>query len=348
MRVGRAGGLDRWIACSGGAAPGTLAWIMRRIALRFSFLTLLAAACGSRTGLFTDPNEFGPSSIDGGTTDGSIRDGGRDRREPPEEDALPPIDARPPVDVVRNDCPDADATLIYVISVDYELYSFYPPDGTFKLIGNIACPSDPGATPFSMAVDRKGTAFILFNDERLYRVSTLNAACVSTPYVPRQSNFGTFGMGFATNDIGPTEALYVSGDRNGNAASDLARIDMTTFKLTVVGDPGVERAELTGTGDGRLFAFYTKNLNSNGPPSYIGEINTQTAQVIAEKRFDTVDQGNAWAFAFWGGDFYMFHAPSQASSTVTRWRPSDDSVVQVATLPTRIVGAGVSTCAPQQ
>lgn len=350
MRIRRGGGLDRWIACSGASAPGTLLSIMRRLGLRFAFFALLVAACGSRTGLFTDQDEFGPNPIDGGLTDGSIRDGGRDRREPPEEDALPPIDARPPVDVNRNDCPDADATLIYVITDDYQLHSFYPPDGTFKLIGNIACPAQGGATPFSMAVDRKGTAFILFTDERLYRVSTLNAACVSTPYVKRQSNFGTFGMGFATNDVGPTEALFVSGDRRDNGATDLARIDMSTFKLTVVGDPGIERAELTGTGDGRLFAFYTKTFNNDGPPSYIGEINTQTAQIIAEKRLQTVDQGNAWAFAFWGGDFYMFHAPAGqgGSSLVTRWRPADDTVTQVATLPTRIVGAGVSTCAPQQ
>lgn len=312
-------------------------------------MAVFAAACGSRTGLFTDRDEFGPNDIvDGGGLDGTIRDGGRRDRQPPEEDALPPIDARPPVDVVRNDCPDAEATLIYVITTDYQLYSFYPPDGSFKLIGNIACPAAPGETPFSMAVDRKGTAFILFQDERLYRVSTLNAACVSTPYVPRQSNFGLFGMGFATNNIGPTDTLYVSGDRgNTGSATDLARIDPATFKLSVVGDPGIDRAELTGTGDGRLFAFYTKRVNNNGPPSYIGELNPQTAQVIAEKRFDTIDQGTAWAFAFWGGDFYMFHAP-QGSSVVTRWRPADDSVAQVATLPTRIVGAGVSTCAPQQ
>ena len=348
MRIGGGRGVDRRIVSSRGACPVTLLPIMRRTALRFSFLALLAAACGSRTGLFTDPNEFGPNDVvDGGNTDGSIRDGGRRDRQPPEEDALPPIDARPPVDVNRNDCPDANATLIYVISADYQLFSFYPPDGTFTFIGNIACPAPPGDTPFSMAVDRKGTAFILFTDERLYRVSTLNAACVGTPYVPGQSNFGQFGMGFATNDIGPTETLYVSGDGRDSRSTDLARIDVTTWKLTPVGDPGVDRAELTGTGDGRLFAFYTKRFTSNGPPSYIGEINPQTAQVTAEKRFDTVDQGDAWAFAFWGGDFYMFHSPF-GSSIVTRWRPADDSVAQVATLPTRIVGAGVSTCAPQQ
>ena len=69
--------------------------------------------------------------------------------------------------------------------------------------------------------------------------------------------------------------------------------------------------------------------------------------VKGEKKLDTIDQGQGWAFAFWGGDFYMFHAPN-GNSIVTRYRPSDDSLTQVATLPSIIVGAGVSTCAPQQ
>ena len=322
---------------------------MRRHHLRFAFLALVAAAaiaCGSRTGLFTDEEAFGPNPEEGGDggRDGGRRDGARDGE--PEEDALPPIDARPPVDVVRNDCPDADATLIYVITTNYQLHSFNPPDGAFKFIGNIACPAALDATPFSMAVDRKGTAYILFTDERLYRVSTLNAACVGTTYQPRQFGFGVFGMGFATNSVGPTETLFIAGDDRTAGADGLARIDPTTFELTPVDDffPTIRFAELTGTGDGRLFGYYRKGANT--PPSFIGEIDTTTANVVAEKRLGTVDQGQGWAFAFWGGDFYVFHAPG-GSSVVTRYRPADDSVTQVATLPSVIVGAGVSTCAPQ-
>ena len=71
-------------------------------------------------------------------------------------DALPPIDVTVPVDAF-NDCPDAGATLIYVVSEQNELLSFYPPTATFTPIGTLACPdADPTATPFSMAVDRTG------------------------------------------------------------------------------------------------------------------------------------------------------------------------------------------------
>ena len=325
---------------------------MRARAFRFasiSFLFAAAVACGSRTGLFLDEDAFGPNPIDGGDNpniDGGRRDARNDRDEI--EDAPPPLDVTPPIDVNRIDCAEAGTTYIYVISNSYQLYSFDPATNATKFIGNIACPSDSNAdTPFSMAVDRKGVAYILFTDERLYRVSTLNAACLSTAYVPRQSNFGVFGMGFATSDEpgGPVEHLYVAGDRRNNSASGLARIDVTNFKLTTVGDPDIEHAELTGTGGGALYGFYKRSTTS--PPSYIGELDTTTGLVKGEKKLDSIDQGQGWAFAFWGGDFYMFHAPN-GNSIVTRYRPSDDSVTQVATLPSIIVGAGVSTCAPQQ
>jgi hypothetical protein len=311
----------------------------------------LLVACGSRTGLFGADDDF-IVLPDGGIVP---RDGGRDvgidrPDDDPPDAPLPPIDAQPR-DANRTDCPDASATLVYVVTSENQLYSFYPVDGAFKFISNIACPAPPGDTPFSMAVDRKGVAYVQFTDHRLYRVSTATGACVSAPFTPDQQGFGAFGMGYATNDVGPTETLFVAGsnDQPGNntPSPGLARID-GTFQLSKVGPfvPDIKRAELTGTGDGRLFAFYTKGT-SNGPPSFIGEIDTNTAHVIAETPFPTVDQGNGWAFAFWGGDFYMFTAPN-GGSDVTRWRPSDNSVSVVANLPTRIVGAGVSTCAPGQ
>jgi len=323
-------------------------------------MVALGGACGSRTGLW-------------GEDDGSIVDPSDDANvradairfdavvDAPTLDVLPPIDALPPRDASRIDCPDAEATLVYLISADYQLLSFDPDTGDAKPISNIACPADPGATPFSMAVDRKGVAYILFSnqsagpgggpdDGRLYRVSTATGACVATPFVPNQQGFRRFGMGFATNDVGPTETLYVAGSEQDNGAQGLARIDTTTFALSKVADfvPLIRNAELTGTGDGRLFGLYSKGIfGGNGPPTFIGEIDTTTGALVAEKRFDDVELGSGWAFAFWGGDFYMFTAPG-GTTEVTRYRPADNSTTVVASLPQRIVGAGVSTCAPAQ
>jgi hypothetical protein len=44
----------------------------------------------------------------------------------------------------------------------------------------------------------------------------------------------------------------------------------------------------------------------------------------------------------------MFTGPAAGGSDVTRYRPLNGSVSVVAKLPTKIVGAGVSTCAPAQ
>jgi len=310
---------------------------MRKVRRLLFFLALVA--CGSRTGLFAD--ESIGSIVDDDASVPVVTDASAD--------VTNTIDVRPPTDVDRRDCPDAEALLVYTIGDDNTLRSFDPASGQFRTIGRIACPVAASDSPFSMAVDRRGIAFVLFRSERLYRVSTATGACLATTYVPRQSNYGLFGMGFATNAGGPTETLYVAGEgtQNGGGATGLARISPESFALTRVGDfaPVIERAELTGTGDGRLFAFYAKGQNATD--SYIGEIDPQTARVVGERRFPTVDQGQGWAFAYWGGDFYMFHAPT-GRTRVTRWRPSDDSVTQVATTTEIIVGAGVSTCAPQQ
>ncbi len=60
-----------------------------------------------------------------------------------------------------------------------------------------------------------------------------------------------------------------------------------------------------------------------------------------------VGQGSGWAFAFWGGTFYTFTAPG-GSTIVTRYNVNDGTIAQVASTPGDIlVGAGVSTCAPQ-
>src|SRR5690606_36088625 len=112
------------------------------------------------------------------------------------------------------DCPDAEALLVYTITSTYDLQSFNPDTGQFRTIGHISCTAPSGQSPFSMAVDRTGVAYVLFTDNLIYRVSTATAACIGTSYASGQSGFLRFGMGFATDTNGPTETLYVSGDDN--------------------------------------------------------------------------------------------------------------------------------------
>ncbi len=316
-------------------------------------------ACGARTPLFV--LEDGP--VDAAVVDSHITlpvvdsTVPVDTSPPPMDasfDVLPPIDVTPLPDVFVNDCPDAGATLVYVVGESNVLYSFYPPTAAFTQLGILACPttlpSPQGgpATPFSMAVDKKGTAFVVFDSGELFQVSTRTAACVSTPYAPNQDGITTFGMGFVGSPSGTGDTLYVAPD----PMSTLATIDTTSFVLSIVAPFGPEmvtEAELSGTGDGRLFAFYAATDPNSGMSSAVAQIDPTNATVVANNVLSSLPQGDGWAFAFWGGSFYLFTAPMGAGGTqVTQFNPADLSQNTVGSVPDIIVGAGVSTCAPMQ
>lgn len=313
-----------------------------RKALLLACGILVAAACGTRTGLLTDGFEDTPS------------DAGADAPTPPRDaglDALPPIDAsRRDAQPPPSDCPDAGATLIYVITRADELFSFYPPTNGFRMIGKLRC---PGTTshPLSMAVSRKSLAYTVYDDGHVFRVSTATAECTATPYVPGQLGFLTFGMGYVADINGPDETLFVAEsnalDRT-TTSKGLAFIDTKNFALHFVAPftpPIVQHAELTGTGDARLFAFIP---NATQQGSHIAEVDRTSGKLVGIDAIRAGGPDSAYAFAFWGGDFYTFTFPATGTLThVTRFRPSDKSEVEVTTLPAEVVGAGVSTCAPQ-
>jgi hypothetical protein len=357
------------------------------LVLRFcAFVALagVAAGCGSRTGLLVPdepPQEAPEAGSDAGDatvpqdagTDAfpDVFDAGVDATAdatpdvtvdaPP--DVLPPLEVGPARPIA---CQDSGATLIYLVTTQNDLWSFYPPSLSFTPIGHINCPVTDGTTPFSMAVDETGIAYVLYGDGAIFRVSTASARCTPTPFAVDQEQIKTFGMGYSEDPAGTTETLYIASDVDGDSGlpSRLGLIDTTSFALHTIGSfvPQIASAELTGTGAGDLFAFYSLNPAPNGPsgsgvPSAIGQIDKANGRVLGQTLLPNVAQGCAWAFAFWGGDFYAFVAPPAAGrtcettppvSTVWRYRPSDGSQMIITTLGEQIVGAGVSTCAPQE
>jgi hypothetical protein len=324
----------------------------------------LVAACGARTGLLV------PIEHDAGSADVGEEPDAAEEPDASEEDALPTIDVFVPPDA-PNPCPDAGSTLIYVITEQNVLMSFYPPTAEFATIGTISCPSAPGDSPFSMAVDHMGTAYVAFDSGNVFRVSTLDASCQASGRVPSPGVFQSgYGMGFSANvgadrgftddggDAGDNvETLYLAGDPGGVGVSPivLGSMDTTSFNTTTIGvvTPSIYGSELTGTGGGQLFGFYSTVPLSGGTfaSAAIGQIDRTTGQLVAMSNLPGVDIAGGWAFAFWGGDFYTFTAPGGdgTDTIVQRFSPSDGSVVQVATTSgLTVVGAGVSTCAPQQ
>jgi hypothetical protein len=326
-------------------------------------VALLFLACGSRTGLLV-PEDFEVQDAAGDqhvilrdAMPGPDADAGFDA--PPEVGFDAPRDVQfrdvPAIDL----CPDAGATLIYVLTGDNVLLSFYPPTLSFTQIGVISCPNEQGSLqgPFSMAVDRRGIAYSVFRDGNLFRIDTASAACEPTTFVPDQigggNPFSTFGMGFVANTGDAGETLFVA-EANvtgmtvaSRDSKGLASIDTTSYDLSFVGHFSMTIAgpELTGTSDGSLFAFYT---NETGTGSHILQIDKTTANIIHDYPLQVGSPLDAYAFGFWGGDFWVFTGdPTLGTTTVTEFNPTTATETTATTYDDIIVGAGVSTCAPQ-
>jgi hypothetical protein len=274
---------------------------------------LLAASC-ARSG--TQP--FDPNAPADGGTFAPAGDGGR----------------------VVAQCAD-DNKDVFVIAEDRSFYSFHPPTLEFTSRGILSCPTG-GATPTSMAVDREGYAWVRHSDGSVWQVDTRDLSCQLTTYKPQADAFAKFGMGFSTESAGGSaEVLYLS-DSNG---SGLARLDTKTLALTFVGAPTGPLAgtpsELTGTGDGKLYGFFVTS------PAQVAELSKTTGDVVSAKPLPNVFAGTAWAFSFYGGDFFIYTSSDSGGSDVTKYSPATGAAQVVKPkIGFTIVGAGVSTCAP--
>jgi hypothetical protein len=241
-----------------------------------------------------------------------------------------------------------EAKLIYVVDEGKQLSQFDPKTKTFNDLGTLACPTT--AKPFSMAIARDATAWVLYDNGDLFRVDTKNSLqCTKSAWVRSTSGLTKFGMGFSTDQVGgTTDTLFVSGGASvSDSMSKLARVDLTSFQPAQVGYV-TGWPELTGTGSAELWGFFP------GLSSRIVQINKASAAEITSYRqasldFDPNGSGSsAWAFAFHGGSFWVFLRKTGESQT-TVYQVSTATGMIVGNSPAAgrsIVGAGVSTCAP--
>jgi len=266
---------------------------------------------------------------------------------------------------VGSDCSDA-AKLVYVLSTDNDIWSFEPANKQFSQVMSLSCPTpnDGNAwAPNSMAVDRDAVAWVNYvgsdtllgtdNAGLIFRVDIQNKSCdpVAAVHLPNDQWY-RLGMGFSTDAVGgTTETLYVTGTGSFGTASSPGLGSINLSSKTLVASPGQfsgdatlsgQSAELTGTGDAKLFGFFTTT------PVRVAQIDKASAKILSDDTVSGVATPLAWAFSFWGGAFYLYTSDGSSQSTVTRFDPSTHSVDSSyhLTAPMIIVGAGVSTCAP--
>jgi hypothetical protein len=243
-------------------------------------------------------------------------------------------------------CPDSAKT-VYVVDQDGTFSSFDPKLKVFHDVGTLACPAQAAATPFSMAVDRTATALVLYNSGELFKVDTSTLACTATSFDSNAGHgFAQFGMGFSTDVAGgTTDTLFIGGGLYLGPIATLARLNVNTFTPVPLGDVA-GWPELTGTGDAKLWGFLPSV--SGSVPSVVQLSKTNATVVKSFPAGTLTGHADSWAFAFWGGRFWIFLKLSTDASTYVYAMDANTGVLSTAVSNTgrRIVGAGVSTCAP--
>ncbi len=259
------------------------------------------------------------------------------------DEAGPPDGA---VDVVGRDWVNPAAPdHIYLVDELSVLLRFLPKSRqTFK-VGKLKC---QGANNFahSMSVDRFGVAWVNLRPNDLVRVNTKTASCQPTDY-KAPMGYDLFGMGFAPSGPGSSvERLFISSSTftAGKSTGRLAWVDTSTLAVNVIGLlPNSELSpELTGTRNGKLYGFFPGKAKT-----FVAQLSQTTGKALKIWPLPALGhQVSAWAFAHWGGMFYVFEAHT-GNTRVLRLDPSSGKVVTwVKDLGYRVVGAGVSARAP--
>jgi len=104
--------------------------------------------------------------------------------------------------------------------------------------------------------------------------------------------------------------------------------------------------EMSGTAAAELWAFFPNPLTG---AARVSRIVPATGEEIETIPVDSLISGqpHMWAFAHWGGNFYLFYKSQTDPSSGVFEVQRDGQIEEILPDTGRfIVGAGVSTCAP--
>ena len=152
-------------------------------------------------------------------------------------------------------------------------------------------------------------------------------------------------MGFVYQPLTRQDTLYVAGGKDLTtlpSTSTLGTISFPDLTLTSIASLDLGAPELTGTGDGQLWAMSPATYSKFGQTT-LARIDPSTGAILTSLTYPTIGYTpTSWALKFWGGSFWMFLGDSIYEV------PRATGVLRVAVEGTGrfIVGAGVSTCAP--
>ncbi len=244
-------------------------------------------------------------------------------------------------------CPE-DATFIYLVDSNYHLIKFNPgaKDGNYLTeLFTLNC-GNGSSTPFSMAVDRDANAWVLYSDSTLYKIKISNPTCEKiTKFNTNGSGLSTFGMAFSLDIYGgTTDTLYIARSESTGSFGSIDPTNLSYSPLASFPSYYDQTPELTGTARAELYSFSPGEFEQ-----HISKIDKSTGNVIVDYTIPGAGSFiNAWAFAHWGGDYFVFETLSTTGNNrILRFSPeTNETITFLEYTPYRVVGAGVSTCAP--
>jgi hypothetical protein len=238
----------------------------------------------------------------------------------------------------EDDCTET-SDLIYTVDKNTQnMYLFDPNSSSFSMLGALPCDDwgwegDPG----SMGVSRNGYAYVRYSGGLLYEVDVTDLSCEESNF--SSHNFGAYGMGYAT-DHGNTwqDQLYIAN------SDTVASLNVQTGQYTTIGYMP-SQSELTGNANGELWAFLP--LEQPAKLVQLDKNNGNIVESISINSFSLQDL-DTFAFAYWGGDFYLFVRLYGQSTNVYKVERNGTQTLVLEDSGLNIVGAGVSTCAPTE
>jgi hypothetical protein len=253
---------------------------------------------------------------------------------------------------------------IYVLDATppASVWFYDPAHDMLSEVGELGCDAPTGAVANSMAIDRSGHAWINYYaadgtsfEGWMYRAPLSDLSdCTDLGY-DAQGEWYLMGMGYSVVSAGSTcdtlflynSDQYVDYPMFAPGGSQLAWWDDNGNDKIVIGPTMYPVGELTGTGDGRLYAFATVATNE----SVLVQLSKADGSEVQSYPLDGLDITQAFAFGFWGGDVYFFTetSPGFPTSKVTRLDLDGDQggglTIVNGNTGIHVTGAGVSTCA---
>jgi hypothetical protein len=284
----------------------------------------LPLACGARTELpGNEPVSVGDAGLDARPIVG------------PDGEGEAPLDALPPVDVVRltdaSVCP-VGGTTAYIISDSAELYTLDPQTLTTHLLGAVDCPST--SAPWTLTASSSGRLYAMYQDWNLYEVDPKTLVCTEVARVAGQVSLGSADGITVSPDEGG-ESLYVYGQAvTTRDQAVLARGDLTTFVLSEVGPvtpaPSDFPLDIRADAFGRIFGL----ARGGG----FVEIDRTTAALVAEDHTGFVSSGT-WALLTYNDSIYFF-----AGGAVSKYDLATKNVMPVGDVGIAVMGASAAPC----